>query len=99
MRAILPSCPQQRPFYFNVKYPIKIAFCYFNVINLIFGHKYDMLDTKREGDDYAEANAEKARPLSESDDCVSRHRDDKSHNWYTALWEIQPHETDGSALA
>ena len=60
MPAILSSFPQQRPFYFNVKNLVKITFCYFDVINLLSGHKYDMLDMNREGNDYAEANAEKA---------------------------------------
>jgi hypothetical protein len=99
MPATFPSCPQQKSFYFNVKNRVKFIFYYFDVINLLSGHKYAMLDMNREGNDYAEANAEKARPLSESDDCISRHRDDKSHNRYTALWEIQPHETDGPAFA
>lgn len=49
-----------KPFYFNVKNLAKIIFCYFDVINLLPGHKYDILDMNREGNDYAEANAEKA---------------------------------------
>lgn len=52
--------PSEKPFYFNVKNLTKIIFYYFDVINLHSGHKYDMLDTNREGNDYAEANAEKA---------------------------------------
>ena len=45
---------------FECKNLAKIIFCYFDVINLLSGHKYDMLDMNREGNDYAEANAEKA---------------------------------------
>lgn len=46
--------------YLNVKNLAKIIFCYFDVINLISGHKYDMLGTKRRGDNCAEANSQKA---------------------------------------
>ena len=52
--------PSKKSFYFNVKNLSKNTFCYFDVINLLSGHKYDMLDMNREGNDYAEANAEKA---------------------------------------
>ena len=52
--------PLEEPFYFNVKNIAKIIFCYFDVINLLSGNKYDMLDMNWEGNDYAEANAEKA---------------------------------------
>ena len=45
---------------FECKNLAKIIFCYFDVINLLSGHKYDMLDTKRKGDNYAEANSQKA---------------------------------------
>lgn len=46
--------------YFNVKNLAKIIFCYFDIINLISEHKYDMLDTKRKGDNCAEATSQKA---------------------------------------
>lgn len=39
---------------------LKNYFCDFRVINLIHEHKYDMLNLKEDGDDYAKAHSEKA---------------------------------------
>lgn len=39
-----------------------------------------MFDMNWEGNDYAEATAEKARPISESDDCVGL-RPDAGAGW------------------
>jgi len=43
----------------NVTNFFKKYFYALDVINLIFGHQYDILGTKKGGDDHAEANLKK----------------------------------------